>query len=234
MKLSNDTAAFLETLLSVSDSPDPEKRPFENSTIYDFHPEFAAAVDSFVSRFREYLAANHPDMDPDHGNRSFGGNVFFSLSGHGCGFWDERDGEWGDAMHSALVAFSASLPGHNPVCGRFEFMDLAKHRGGKIDLSYLVKYLPERRREMFGIHPPLGLTYSKAKPPVSKFHDKHGRLTPYSFGCGYVETYRNSTGDSLTLCREPNDWHVKGFICGKHVWEIFEKLSEARAFCLSA
>jgi hypothetical protein len=35
----------------------------------------------------------------------------------------------------------------------------------------------------------------------------------------------------LTLSREPNDWHVKGFIAGKHVWEIFEKLKDARTFC---
>jgi hypothetical protein len=153
MKLAPDTASFLETLLFVSDSPDHEKRPFQNSTIYDFHPEFIAAVDSFVDRFREYLAANHPDMDPDAGNRSFGGNVYFSLSGHGCGFWDDRDSEWGDAMQSALVAFSDSLPG---ACGahRFEFMDLSKHRAGKIDLAFLVQYLPERRREMFGMEEP--------------------------------------------------------------------------------
>lgn len=143
MKLSTDTAAFLETLLFVAD--------LENSTIYDFHPEFIAAVDSFIERFREYLTTNHPDMDPDAGERSFGGNVFFSLSGHGCGFWDDRDSGWGKAMHAALVAFSVSLPGR----GRYRFEELentlSKHRGGKIDLSFLVKYLPERRREMFGM-----------------------------------------------------------------------------------
>ena len=150
MKISTDTANFLETLLFVSDSPDYEKRPFQNSTIYDFHPEFISAVDSFITRFRAYLAANRPDMDPDAGDRSFGGNVYFSLSGHGCGFGDDRDSEWGDAMHAALKAFSASLPGYHPACGRFEMIDLSKHRGGKIDLSYLVKYLPEKRREMFG------------------------------------------------------------------------------------
>ena len=100
-----DTANFLETLLFVSEEP------FQSMTIHDFHPDFIAAVDIFISGFREYLAAHHPDIDPDAGERSLGGNCYFSLSGHGCGFWDDSNSEYGDAMHAALKAFSASLPG---------------------------------------------------------------------------------------------------------------------------
>jgi hypothetical protein len=72
--------------------------------------------------------------------------------------------------------------------------------------------------------------YTDGKPPQSRFHNKAGNLTPYAFACGYVERYASGE-DRLTLSREPNDWHVKGFIAGKHVWEIFEKLKDARTFC---
>ena len=63
-----------------------------------------------------------------------------------------------------------------------------------------------------------------------KFRTKAGLLTGYAFGCGYVENYERDD-DRLTLSREPNDWHVKGFIGGRHVWEIFERLTDARQFC---
>jgi hypothetical protein len=79
-------------------------------------------------------------------------------------------------MQSALVAFSESLPGGGKY--RFESMELSKHRAGKIDLAFLVRYLPERRREMFGMPAPLKRVYTDGKPPVSKFHDKYGNLTP--------------------------------------------------------
>jgi len=69
--------------------------------------------------------------------------------------------------------------------------------------------------------------------PDPRFVSSRGFLTPYAFGCGDVEVYEE--GDNrLTLSREPNDWHVKGFIDGKHVWEIFERLHKARGFCRQA
>jgi len=75
--------------------------------------------------------------------------------------------------------------------------------------------------------------YNHGKPPASRFHNKAGNLTPYAFGCGYVERYAREK-DRLCIAREPNDWHVKGFIDEKHVWEIFETLKAARAFCRKA
>ena len=75
--------------------------------------------------------------------------------------------------------------------------------------------------------------YNNGKPELSKFHNKDGNLTMYSFACGYVERYEDGD-DRLTLLREPNDWHVKGFIDGVHVWESFERLSDARKFCRKA
>ena len=145
--MKTDLAAFLGTLLFVSDEP------FRDSTIRDFHPEFQSAAESFLNGFRDYLAAHHPDLDPDAGERSFGGNVFFSLSGHGCGFWDDSDSEWGKAMDAALKAYSASLPGGGILPDlRFHELEssLMKRRGGKIDLAILSKYLPAARRRMFG------------------------------------------------------------------------------------
>ena len=63
-----------------------------------------------------------------------------------------------------------------------------------------------------------------------RFRTKAGLLTGYAFACGYVEKY--ATGDDrLTLSREPNDWHVKGWIDGIHAWEVFERLTDARRFC---
>jgi hypothetical protein len=71
---------------------------------------------------------------------------------------------------------------------------------------------------------------------TDKFYNKDGTLTGYAFACGYLEVYGESrdSKNRLRIYREPNDWHVKGWIGedGKtHVWEIFEKLSDARKFC---
>jgi hypothetical protein len=75
--------------------------------------------------------------------------------------------------------------------------------------------------------------YSSAKPPKSQFHNKAGNLTPYAFACGYVETYRNEKS-RLTLSKERNDWHVKGFIDDVHTWESFTTLKQARDYCRRA
>ena len=70
------------------------------------------------------------------------------------------------------------------------------------------------------------------KPP--KFHNANGTITMYSFACGYVERYGASDYPRATICREPNDWHVKGFTADQaHFWEIFETVKEARTFARS-
>ena len=116
-----DLSHFLESILFVA--PDN----LQSATIHDFHPDFQSAAESFLDGFRASLP---PDLDPDAGERSFGGNVFFTLSGHGCGFWDDRDSEWGDAMTAALRAYSGNDY-------RFEGLEhsLSKRRGGKLDLA---------------------------------------------------------------------------------------------------
>lgn len=83
--VSQDTEDFLATLLFCNE---PDGRPedgAQQNRCYDFAPEFVAAVEQFISRFRETL----DDLDLDVLSRSFGGNVYLSLSGHGAGFWDD-------------------------------------------------------------------------------------------------------------------------------------------------
>lgn len=144
--LSSDTASFLESLLWANSGPD-QNTHWGNWTIHQFHPEFTDAVTAFLDGFREYLSArieSHDGegdsltadqleemesmLDPDQCERSFGSNVYFSLSGHGAGFRDERDMERGEALHAALLAYSG-----NPY--RFENIDLMKDHG-RIHLAY--------------------------------------------------------------------------------------------------
>ena len=127
-----DTAAFLETLLWVAESPDAPH--VSNWTIHQFHQEFTAALESFLSGFRAFIDAKNESretpLDPDDCTRSFGGNVFFSLSGHGCGFWDESDSELGDTLHAWLVEYSG---------GKYRFEELESTLAkfsGKIHLVY--------------------------------------------------------------------------------------------------
>jgi hypothetical protein len=136
--LSTDASDFLETLLWVAANPDdPNKRHIANWTVHEFHPEFVARLEAFLSGFREYLAKLDEEnpgsevyADPDAPDRTFGGNVFFSLSGHGVGFRDDRDSERGDALQAALEAYSG---------GKYRFEELecnlAKHNG-KIHLAH--------------------------------------------------------------------------------------------------
>jgi len=132
--MNSHTSDFLASLLFVSDR-------LEGKTVYDFHPNFVSAVDSFIEKFETYLAKRGFDFTRlDDLQRSFGGNVFFSLSGHGCGFWDERD-PVGKELDSLLKAFSGPY--------RFEQIDLSTHRRGKIDLSIRVPFIAQYREKMF-------------------------------------------------------------------------------------
>ena len=62
-----------------------------------------------------------------------------------------------------------------------------------------------------------------------KFKTARGRLTPYSFACGYIE--RKGTGDNRAcLEQEHGVYHVKGFKNGVRFWETFDTLTQARKF----
>lgn len=123
--MNSDTSDFLSTLLfCAADGPYQGHNHRADWTVHDFHPEFAAAVDSFLSGFRAYLStlAENPDLSdegkdtyesPEEYTRgSFGGNVYLSLSGAGCGFQDDSETE---ALHAALMDYSGS---------RYRFEDL--------------------------------------------------------------------------------------------------------------
>lgn len=124
--LNSDSAAFLETLLWVG----PHVSAW---TIHEFHPEFTAALESFLDGFRDFITVKNEsrdeEIDPDACARSFGGNVFFSLSGHGCGFWDES-GDEGDILQAWLAEYSG---------GKYRFVELESNLAkfnGKIHLAY--------------------------------------------------------------------------------------------------
>lgn len=49
-----------------------------------------------------------------------------------------------------------------------------------------------------------------------KFYKKNGQLTAYGLACGYIETFELDSENRVSLFREHNVYHIKGFIKGKH------------------
>lgn len=135
--MKTDTASFLEALLWAYPENDEGENPMEGRTVHEFTQEFTAAVDSFTDGFRDYLADR--DIEIPETERSFGGNVYFSLSGHGCGFWDDEETEH---LQAHLDAYSGN---HY----RFENIDLMDNDTGLLDLAILPEFIESARREMF-------------------------------------------------------------------------------------
>ena len=143
--VSQDTEDFLTTLLFCNEpedwDEDEDEPPFNadmhNRTIYDFAPEFVAAVEAFISGFRETLG----NTDLDMLSRSFGGNVFLSLSGHGAGFWDDSH-PMGRVVHDLLVAYSGD--GY-----RFEQLYVSNDESGLLDMSFIPSAREEYRNKTF-------------------------------------------------------------------------------------
>lgn len=135
--MNSDASDFLACLLFLADNGERETAHVKNWTVHQFHPEFTAAVESFISGFRDYcfqLFTESEDYieclnDPDEYTRgTFGGNVFLSLSGAGCGFQDDDETK---AIHEALLTYSGDRY-------RFEQLNhcsLCKF-SGKIHLAY--------------------------------------------------------------------------------------------------
>ena len=139
--MSKDCRSFLETLLWAM--PEEGSQEVREATIYDFSPEFIAGVESFIAGFREFAAARDPEAleQADDSPRSFGGNVYFSLSGHGAGFWDSQETE---AMQPLLEEYSG---------GKYRFGELGDmlsfREDGKLDLAIIPKARNERRAKLF-------------------------------------------------------------------------------------
>jgi hypothetical protein len=140
-KMTQDAEKFLETLLWAL--PEDEEEEVRDATIYDFSPEFVEALQGFITGFRDFANGRNPEAleAADSSPRSFGGNVYLSLSGHGAGFWDSRDTE---AMQPLLEEYSGGKY-------RFEGVQLSFREDGKLDLSYLPEYLDERRKALFTV-----------------------------------------------------------------------------------
>lgn len=133
---SSDAANFLEAVLFAYHTEDAPE--IDGKTVYDFSAPFLAAVENFMTGFRRYLAARNIEIPESP--RSFGGNVYFSLSGHGVGFWDDPATKH---LQAALEAFSGNRY-------RFEEIDPSEDADGKLDLAFIPEAIAHYRARMFG------------------------------------------------------------------------------------
>ncbi len=136
------TKDFLATLLFTSDDK------FAFASVHDFSTNFVISVEFFIDGFYNYLVKNAPELierinDCDN---SFGGNIYFTLSGHGCGFWDDGDKELGKNLTNQLYSYSKDKR-------RFEQLDiyLDYDEQDKIDLGFIPKVLKEYRDKFFTV-----------------------------------------------------------------------------------
>jgi hypothetical protein len=136
-KPSETAADFLEALLFAQPPNEDGEYIMDGKTAYDFSPAFVEGVESFIAGFLDYTAEK--DLDIPEAGRSFGGNVFFSLSGLGCGFWDDSETEH---LQEHLEAYSGNKY-------RFEQIDLMEDENGKLDLSILAYMREEYRNRLF-------------------------------------------------------------------------------------
>lgn len=144
--MNKDTTDFLSTLLWLAGDATADEgtdaRALSEKSVYDFSPEFTEGAERFVSAGRAYLEAEGYTADViDGGERSFGGNVYLSLSGHGAGFFDDRD-EKVAALHDVIETWAGG--------SRFEDIDLTVHKG-TIDLCVLPGYIKEYRDKLFAV-----------------------------------------------------------------------------------
>jgi len=160
--MKTDTINFLEVLLFNGTDQDTEQGGvLYGKTVYDFTPAFTNAVDKFVSAFRDHLEQTGFPMDKlDASERSFGGNVYWSLSGAGVGFFDDRE-EVVCKLHERLKTWA----------GEYRFEDLANMldvgEDGKIDLSFIPSAIEDYREKYFGV--PVGEPSPKGETKAPAF-----------------------------------------------------------------
>jgi hypothetical protein len=179
--MKTDTINFLEALLFNAEGQDNPQ--LDSKTVYDFTPKFTEAVDKFVSAFRDHLERTGFPMEKlDASERSFGGNVYLSLSGAGVGFFDDNDEAIAE-LHERLKTWA----------GAFRFEDLANMldvgEDGKIDLSFISSAIEKYRDEYFGV--PVG---SRSPPPA-------GQHTPgpWRTGCCFTSVEVRPAGWNVPM-----------------------------------
>ena len=136
------TTDFLTALTWAYSEDEPDIR---DASPDEFSPAFIAGVDSFISGFIDHLERRGYDLDALIGDDDgqFGHDVYFSLSGHGCGFWDRSTDE-GDTLQAELVEYSGSKY-------RFENIDLFRHEDGLLDLSFIPSAIDHYREKLFSV-----------------------------------------------------------------------------------
>ena len=144
MNITKEAQDFLESLLfSYGDQSVSEDKEIQESAIWEFSEPFIRAVESFIEGFENFLESKGFEMERlENLTRSFGGNCYFSLSGHGVGFWDERD-EAGEEVNNLLKEYSG-----DPY--RFEQICLDKE-DDVIDLSILPEFIKTEREKLFNV-----------------------------------------------------------------------------------
>jgi len=155
--MNTDTKNFLEYLLEAAaydekenETPFTEEESIQGCTIHDFSPEFVSAVEGFIDGFISFLNKKEFDMARlDYLERSFGGNVYLSLSGVGAGFFDEYgdpDKTLGDELQSLIKEYSGSSH-------RFEELSysLSKNEKGELDLAIIPSAIDEYRSQIFNV-----------------------------------------------------------------------------------
>ena len=135
--MKTDTADFLGAILFAYPENENGENEMDGKSVHDFSPKFIEGAQQFIEGFRDYLT--HREIEIPESERGFGGNVYFSLSGHGCGFWDSRDTEH---MQTHLESYSGRKY-------RFEEIYLCEDENGKLDLSFIPSAITEYRTRLF-------------------------------------------------------------------------------------
>jgi len=135
--MKTNTRDFLSAVLFGQAPDDDGNYSMDEKTPEDFSPEFIAGAEQFIDGFRDYLTLR--EIEIPESDRSFGGNVYFSLSGNGVGFWDSRD-----TKH-----LQAHLESYSGRKYRFEEIDLSEDESGKLDLSFIPSAIEEYRTRLF-------------------------------------------------------------------------------------
>lgn len=144
--MKRDTIDFLGALLWNADRPDDDVRPFMGKTVYDFSGEFVEAAERFIGAFRAWLGEHgYADEVIDGGERPFGTNVYWSLSGEGIGFFDDRTSEVAE-LHDMIQSWAVDSEQFEEL-----YYNLEVREDGKIDLSILPEHIEAWRKRFFRI-----------------------------------------------------------------------------------